>query len=61
MSSSEKMTLMVVAGDGPSLLGRDWLKKIQLNWREIKAILSTLKEEVWLIFWISMETASLRN
>ena len=27
-----------MAGDGPSLLGRDWLQHIKLNWREIKAV-----------------------
>lgn len=32
------LVLIVVAGTGPSLLGRNWLEHIQLNWREIKAI-----------------------
>ena len=32
------LALTVVAGDGPSLLGRDWLQHIKLNWREIKAV-----------------------
>ena len=27
--------LFVVAGDGPNLLGRDWLRQIRLNWQEI--------------------------
>ena len=26
---------LIIAGQGPSLFGRDWLKKIQLDWRSI--------------------------
>ena len=32
------LVLTVVAGSGPSLLGRNWLQNIQLNWREIRAV-----------------------
>ena len=28
-------TLLVVGGDGPSMMGRDWLQTIQLNWSAI--------------------------
>ena len=35
---TKELPLTVVAGDGPSLLGRDWLQHLVLNWREIKAV-----------------------
>ena len=34
----QDLVLTVVKGDGPSLFGRNWLERIKLNWREIKAI-----------------------
>ena len=32
------LALLVVAGDGPTLLGRNWLKYIRLDWKEIHAV-----------------------
>ena len=29
------ISIQVVQGSGPTLLGRDWLKHIQLNWKEL--------------------------
>ena len=41
------LTLYVVKGNGPSLLGRDWLEKIKIDWVGIKAVTSSdLKQEV---------------
>ena len=34
-SEEHTLPLTVVAGNGPTLLGRDWLSKLQLNWRTI--------------------------
>ena len=31
----QSLTCYVVTGDGPCLMGRDWLKHIRLNWKEI--------------------------
>ena len=41
-SQSHKLPLLVVAGKGPSLFGRDWLQHIQLNWKTIG--LATLRD-----------------
>ncbi len=35
---NEKLVLVVVDGDGPSLLGRNWLKYICLDWKGIFAV-----------------------
>ena len=36
----DKLVLIVVAGDGPSLLGRNWLKYIHLDWKSIFTVRS---------------------
>jgi len=33
------MPLLVVVGEGPSLLGRGWLAKLKLDWQELYQIL----------------------
>ena len=35
LQQEEQLSLVVVAGEGPSLLGRDWLSKLKLNWKSI--------------------------
>ena len=39
-----KLPLVVVKGDGPSLLGRNWQLKITLDWHEIKYVSTALVE-----------------
>ena len=34
----ETCSLIVVQGDGPSLLGRDWLKRVKLDWSQLNQI-----------------------
>ena len=34
----QKLVLVVVAGDGPSLLGRNWLKYLQLDWSSMASV-----------------------
>ena len=37
---THKLALTVVKGDGPSLLGRDWLEVVNLDWREVNHLSS---------------------
>ena len=33
-----QVTLIVITGDGPSLLGHDWLKNIVLDWNQLNQV-----------------------
>ena len=35
------LPIIVVGGDGPTLLGRNWLQKIRLDWKALKIALIT--------------------
>ena len=37
------LSLLVVAGSGPMLLGRDWLLQIQLDWTNLKHLTQHLR------------------
>ena len=36
----KSLTLAVVAGSGPALLGRNWLQLFMLEWQQIKSVRS---------------------
>ena len=41
------LPIIVVGGDGPMLLGRNWLQKIQLDWKALKiAVITTASPQV---------------
>ena len=63
-SQKERLKLLVVPGPGPSLMGRDWLTKVRLDWQQLhhvqsrppsslQAILdrhrAVFKDELWLV------------
>ena len=35
LNQSKQLTLIVISGDGPNLLGRDWLNHLKLDWQTI--------------------------
>ena len=39
------LVLLVVGGDGPSLLGRNWLRYIRLDWKKINAISNAISAD----------------
>lgn len=39
--TEEHLPLVVVAGNSPSFLGRDWLEKIRLDWEELHCLQSS--------------------
>ena len=55
------LPLLVVSGDGPSLLDRNWLEKIKLNWYNIfwlhNATLSELFDKYKRVFGSDLGTA----
>lgn len=42
IDQEQQLPLLVVAGDGPSLWGKDWLSAIQLNWAHLKQVSARL-------------------
>ena len=40
------LPLLVTKGNGPSLLGRDWLSQLKLNWREINTLMGVKLDEI---------------
>ena len=49
LDQKEQLELLVVAGTGPSLLGRDWLLKLRLNWSSINKLQGEPTSEVQVI------------
>ena len=45
-SNEGELPLLVVKGDGPSLLGRNWLQSLQLDWKLIHRLEDSLLEDV---------------
>ena len=37
----KELSMLVVQGEGPTLLGRDWLKELQLDWNGLHQIRKT--------------------
>ena len=42
----ETLPLIVATGTGPSLLGRDWLQAIKLDWRELNYLQDSSLQDV---------------
>ena len=53
----KQLPLYVVIGNGPSLMGRDWLQQIRLNWQSLKLASTTDAKQIRLN-WQSLKLAS---
>ena len=42
-----ELSLIVVNGQGPSLLGRDWMDKLKLNWQEVHQVKCSPLQEMF--------------
>ena len=42
--TSKQLSLVVVAGTGPSLMGRDWLRHITLDWTQLNLVRSSVPD-----------------
>ena len=45
-SQTAELELIVVAGEGPSLFGRDWLRVLRLDWEHLNTIQSAVTESL---------------
>ena len=46
-TQKRRLPLLVVPGDGPSLLGRDWLRQIKVEWSDLHALSTTDPLDSW--------------
>ncbi len=42
----KRLRLLVVTGNGPTLLGRDWLGELRLDWKELHRVHVLLGEDL---------------
>ena len=46
-NQKKQLPLLVVAGDGPSLFGRNWLQQIKLDWSGLHAVSAVSPKSLW--------------
>ena len=44
--SPKQLSVVVVKGNGPSLLGRNWLQDIRLDWQHIDSVVTSLRPSI---------------